>query len=175
MSFGVAFGLVAVGLLICLRNKRRATMNPLETAIQAVQTASAAFDSAIGNLQAVVSANTFSSADVSAVAALATGYQSATASVNAIVAGFAPRRTRRRQPEPDAGPDGMSGRRRDFRTPSRPITGRGEPALTDRPYEDDESEFLRAIEAYKSRTGRQWPDWTEALAILKSLGYRKQS
>ena len=75
MSFGVAFGLVAVGLLICLRNKRRATINPLETAIQAVQTASAAFDSAIGNLQAVVSANTFSSADVSAVAALATGYR----------------------------------------------------------------------------------------------------
>ena len=33
--------------------------------------------------------------------------------------------------------------------------------------------FLRAIDAYKRRTGRPFPAWSEVLAIVKSLGYRK--
>lgn len=33
--------------------------------------------------------------------------------------------------------------------------------------------LLRAIDAYKRRTGRPFPTWSEVLAIVKSLGYRK--
>jgi hypothetical protein len=37
----------------------------------------------------------------------------------------------------------------------------------------DEAEFLRAMAAYQERTGRKFPTWSEALAVLKGLGYRK--
>ena len=61
----------------------------------------------------------------------------------------------------------------DKRTKSIAITGRADPWYTEQPYSDDESEFLRAIDRYKARTGRQFPAWSEALAVLKSLGYHK--
>ncbi len=34
-------------------------------------------------------------------------------------------------------------------------------------------EFGKAMEAYKQRTGRKFPTWSEALEVLRSLGYRK--
>ncbi|MBI4880139.1 MAG: hypothetical protein HY812_10850 [Planctomycetes bacterium] len=37
----------------------------------------------------------------------------------------------------------------------------------------DTLEFLRAIDAFKRSTGRNFPTWTEVLEILRSLGYRK--
>jgi hypothetical protein len=40
-------------------------------------------------------------------------------------------------------------------------------------HDDDEAEFLRAMAAYQERTGRKFPTWSEALAVLKGLGYRK--
>lgn len=49
----------------------------------------------------------------------------------------------------------------------------GHPATSDRFYEDDEAEFLAAIEDYKRRTGRKFPTWSEALRVCKGLGYRK--
>lgn len=50
---------------------------------------------------------------------------------------------------------------------------RDRPAQCERPYDDDESEFLAAIRAYQERTGRKFPAWSEVLAVLKGLGYRK--
>lgn len=45
--------------------------------------------------------------------------------------------------------------------------------MTDRCYEEDEEEFLRAMAAYQARTGRRFPTWTEALSVLKGLGYAR--
>ena len=40
-------------------------------------------------------------------------------------------------------------------------------------YSDDEREFLMAIDKYKRQERRPYPTWSEVLAVLKSLGYRK--
>ncbi len=37
----------------------------------------------------------------------------------------------------------------------------------------EELEFVRAIEKFKARTGKNFPSWTEVLQVLKDLGYRK--
>jgi hypothetical protein len=37
----------------------------------------------------------------------------------------------------------------------------------------DVFEFINAIDAYKRSQSRPFPTWTEILAILKRLGYRK--
>lgn len=49
----------------------------------------------------------------------------------------------------------------------------GDPAATDRLYDDEEREFLAAVEAYRGRTGQRFLTWTEALSILKSMGYTR--
>lgn len=41
-------------------------------------------------------------------------------------------------------------------------------------YDDDETEFLKAIDEFKARTGRRFPLHTDMLAIFKSLGYVRQ-
>lgn len=51
--------------------------------------------------------------------------------------------------------------------------GRGHPQSSDRLYDEDECEFLKAIEAYKKRTGRPFPTWSEVLGVVRELGYRK--
>lgn len=43
------------------------------------------------------------------------------------------------------------------------------PAVTDA----ESLEMLKAIDAYKRRTGKHFPTWTEVLQIMKALGYRK--
>jgi len=40
---------------------------------------------------------------------------------------------------------------------------------------DDQYEFMMAMAAYKEDNHRNYPTWTEALEVLKSLGYRKES
>lgn len=47
------------------------------------------------------------------------------------------------------------------------------PATGEPDYDDEEREFLMAIEAFKRATGRKFPTWTEALGVLKSLGYHR--
>ena len=37
----------------------------------------------------------------------------------------------------------------------------------------DEGELMQAMEAYKQRSGRMFPTWSEVLEILVELGYRK--
>ena len=39
--------------------------------------------------------------------------------------------------------------------------------------DEDTLEFLRAIDAFKRSSGRNFPTWTEVLEIIRSLGYRK--
>ncbi|MCH9023673.1 MAG: hypothetical protein IID32_13060 [Planctomycetes bacterium] len=38
---------------------------------------------------------------------------------------------------------------------------------------DDQFEFIMAIEDYKKANGRPFPSFTEILEIAKALGYRK--
>jgi hypothetical protein len=40
--------------------------------------------------------------------------------------------------------------------------------------DDEEMVFIRAINAFKERTGRPFPTWSEVLGILRELGYSKQ-
>ena len=40
-------------------------------------------------------------------------------------------------------------------------------------YSDDEREFLGAMDDFIRRTGRKFPRWSDALGVLKGLGYRK--
>lgn len=39
-------------------------------------------------------------------------------------------------------------------------------------YTREELEFMSAIQAFKARTGRQFPTWREVLSVTHSLGYR---
>jgi hypothetical protein len=48
-----------------------------------------------------------------------------------------------------------------------------DPCTSERLYEDDERQFLMAMETYKRRCRRPFPTWSEALQVLVSLGYRK--
>ncbi len=41
-------------------------------------------------------------------------------------------------------------------------------------YDEEEIEFLRAMQAYTAQPGHKFPAFTEVLAVLKSLGYRKE-
>jgi hypothetical protein len=37
--------------------------------------------------------------------------------------------------------------------------------------EAERTEFLRAIDRYKRKTGKTFPSWTEVLEVLRSLGW----
>lgn len=50
-----------------------------------------------------------------------------------------------------------------------------DPITCDVSYTDDEVEFLKAVEQYKSRMKRPFPTLRELLNVLKSLGYTKPS
>jgi hypothetical protein len=40
-------------------------------------------------------------------------------------------------------------------------------------YDDDELEFIKAMDRYMRTTGIRFPKFTEVLAVAKKLGYRK--
>ncbi|WP_166831321.1 hypothetical protein [Thalassoroseus pseudoceratinae] len=48
-----------------------------------------------------------------------------------------------------------------------------DPTTCERDYSDDEIEFMRAMDEYKRKSGRQFPTWSEVLEVLRSVGYRK--
>ena len=48
-----------------------------------------------------------------------------------------------------------------------------DPTTCERDYSDEEIEFMRAMDEYKRRAGRQFPTWSEVLEVLRDLGYRK--
>lgn len=48
-------------------------------------------------------------------------------------------------------------------------------ATSDHDFSSDETEFLSAMDAFKRATRKQFPTWTDALAVLRELGYSKSS
>lgn len=48
-----------------------------------------------------------------------------------------------------------------------------DPTTCERDYKPDEVEFMKAMDDYKRRSGRQFPTWSEVLEVLRDLGYRK--
>lgn len=76
------------------------------------------------------------------------------------------RRGQRRVDEPDAA---APGERRAKGERRRQI----DPTTCERDYSDDEVEFMRAMDDYKRRAGRQFPTWSEVLEVLRAMGYRK--
>ena len=52
------------------------------------------------------------------------------------------------------------------RTPERRAAEEGE-------MNDEQFEFLMAIDQYKKSNQRPFPSWTEVLEVIKALGYRK--
>ena len=48
-----------------------------------------------------------------------------------------------------------------------------DPTTCERDYTDEEIEFMRAMDDYKRKAGRQFPTWSEVLEVLKSLGYKR--
>lgn len=48
-----------------------------------------------------------------------------------------------------------------------------DPTTCERDYDQDEFEFMKAMDDYKRAFGRPFPTWSEVLEVIKSLGYRK--
>ena len=48
-----------------------------------------------------------------------------------------------------------------------------DPTTCERDYSEHEIEFMRAMDVYKRKSGRQFPTWSEVLEVIHSLGYRK--
>lgn len=51
---------------------------------------------------------------------------------------------------------------------------RGNAITTIPDYDDDELEFLKAMDAFKRVNRKPFPTYTEILGVLKKLGWRKQ-
>ena len=50
-----------------------------------------------------------------------------------------------------------------------------DPSTCDRQYSTEELEFIKAIQAFKDRSGRAFPSCGEILDVLGALGYRRSS
>jgi hypothetical protein len=48
-----------------------------------------------------------------------------------------------------------------------------DPTTCERDYTDEEIGFMKAMDDYKRKSGRQFPTWSEVLEVIRSLGYRK--
>jgi len=48
-----------------------------------------------------------------------------------------------------------------------------DPTTCERHYTHDDIEFMKAMDHYKRDNCRQFPTWSEALEVLRALGYRK--
>jgi hypothetical protein len=48
-----------------------------------------------------------------------------------------------------------------------------DPTTCERDYTVEQVEFMKAMDLYKRRSGRQFPTWSEVLEVLENLGYRK--
>jgi len=79
-----------------------------------------------------------------------------------------PRKARRSGDEPDDFGDGLS-----TRTSSRSAKRRSpkEPEPDPELLELERTQFLRAIDRYKRKTGKTFPSWTEVLDVLRDLGW----
>lgn len=62
------------------------------------------------------------------------------------------------------------------KTPDRRLGERRrqvDPTTCERDYNQDEVEFMRAMDQYKRVNRRPFPTWSEVLEIVRALGYRK--
>ena len=48
-----------------------------------------------------------------------------------------------------------------------------DPTTCERDYNDDEIEFMKAMDQYKRDNRRPFPTWSEVLEVMRALGYRK--
>jgi hypothetical protein len=48
-----------------------------------------------------------------------------------------------------------------------------DPTTCEREYTEEEIEFMRAMDDYKRKAGRQFPTWSEVLEVLKGMGYKR--
>ena len=48
-----------------------------------------------------------------------------------------------------------------------------DPTTCEREYSMAEREFMEAMQAYKHKSGRMFPTWSEVLEVLINLGYEK--
>ena len=48
-----------------------------------------------------------------------------------------------------------------------------DPTTCERDYSDQDVEFMRAMDEYKRKSGRQFPTWSEVLEVIHALGYRQ--
>src|SRR5271165_5275825 len=48
-----------------------------------------------------------------------------------------------------------------------------DPTTCERDYNDEEIDFMKAMDQYKRDNRRPFPTWSEVLEVLRSLGYRK--
>jgi hypothetical protein len=48
-----------------------------------------------------------------------------------------------------------------------------DPTTCERDYNDDEIEFMKAMDQYKRANRRPFPTWSEVLEVVRALGYRK--
>jgi hypothetical protein len=48
-----------------------------------------------------------------------------------------------------------------------------DPTTCERDYSQAEMEFMLAMDAYKQKSGRMFPTWSEVLEVLQGLGYEK--
>lgn len=71
---------------------------------------------------------------------------------------------------PERNPEGHRAHSRDKLSGGRTIRHH---ATTDHIFDSDETEFLAAIEEFKEASGKKFPTWTDALRVMKSLGYCK--
>lgn len=66
--------------------------------------------------------------------------------------------------------------REDIRTPTNNKVARRrqiDPTTCERDYSADEIEFMRAMDEYKRKSGRQFPTWSEVLEVVRGMGYRR--
>lgn len=48
-----------------------------------------------------------------------------------------------------------------------------DPTTCERDYTADEIEFMRAMDEYKRKSGRQFPTWSEVLEVIRGMGYKR--
>ena len=48
-----------------------------------------------------------------------------------------------------------------------------DPTTCERDYNDEEIEFMKAMDHYKRANRRPFPTWSEVLEVLRALGYRR--
>lgn len=57
--------------------------------------------------------------------------------------------------------------------PGKCKPSRVDPTTCERDYDQDECDFLAEMERYKKTARRPFPTWSEALRVLKGMGYRR--